>query len=144
MAVSRRTVVDNFRKNLYDDVYEHLGSFCEEHKDITFYGIAFELDSQSWDVVVSLNTEFDFYRQRLFQEQSEGDLDSIKYDTSTWNYQAIVRCKPVEEDLMNHYFKEDSLKVLDYTSEVSDQILNTCIKKHMNITENFETITRVI
>ncbi|QIK57504.1 DUF4303 domain-containing protein [Erysipelothrix sp. HDW6A] len=145
MAVSRRTVVDNYRKNLYDETLEQLRAFCEDHQELTFYGIAFEVDSQTWDVVVSLNTEFDFYRQRMFhQENTDKDLSEIiKYDTRTWNYQAIVRCKPVEEQLMQKYFANDHQKVIDYTREVSDQILNTCIKKRMNITDDFENIIKV-
>lgn len=120
MTVSKRTVDTNYRASFYDDLCNSFKTFLRDEKGVTFYALMCDICVETGEVVVSMNTEFDYHR-RLRQIES----DKIRFDSNFWNYQAIVQCKPVELKLIQKYYGNDDEGLLQLVTQTVKEFTKT-------------------
>lgn len=151
MVVSKRTVNTNIRNNLLDYTKEVVALFLEDHRSLRFYAFALDVNTETGEVDLSMNTDFDFYRKLRYFEVNDPkancDCDlwkmNMRFDTLNWNYQGIGSIEPVEPDLYNHYYANDPDGYLEVIEGVVREFKKTPVFKKIPKTDPFNLLVRI-
>ncbi|CAH2762517.1 DUF4303 domain-containing protein [Erysipelothrix amsterdamensis] len=115
MVVSKRTAIANIKKETALFLEENMKHFIIDNASMEFYAMAVDVTPQNGMLSISLNTDFDFKKKLLqYRIQSQNDeynqsdaIETLKFTTNEWHYQAFASMCPINEDLYNHYFSQN-------------------------------------
>lgn len=103
--VSRRTVNVHYINGIKELIEEGIVPFIQQHEDLYFYAIYFDISLLTGEITVSLNTEFDYQRRKQYYlvNNIHSKLD-LRYLVTEWNYQCIASVTPIDEDTFDSVY----------------------------------------
>lgn len=121
--VSRRTVNVHYLNGIKESIESGIVPFFEMHNELEFYAIYFDISLLTGEIIVSLNTEFDYKRRQKYYESHFLDSSiNVRYLISEWNYQGVVSCIPVDVSVFEAVYQSKpetfSKMCINYIREV--------------------------
>ncbi|WP_342621294.1 DUF4303 domain-containing protein [Erysipelothrix sp. P66] len=115
MVVSKRTAITNIKKETASFLEENMRHFIIDNAAMEFYAMAIDVNPQNGMLSISLNTDFDFNKKlHQYRIQSNNNrynereaIETLKFTTNEWHYQAFASSCPISQELYDHYFRQN-------------------------------------